>query len=140
MTIAVAHQASSSTRTIALQEAGREAHQRGADLAVLHIVESLDLDVTEAYRQGVDDEVRTALGAIGVSDVSWRLHLATAPEDDVATAILDLTTTAGADLLVIGARRRSPLGKFLLGSLTQTLILTADVPVLVVKSPGQRDD
>jgi nucleotide-binding universal stress UspA family protein len=45
-----------------------------------------------------------------------------------------LTQTAKAGLLVIGARRRSPAGKFLLGSVTQSLILAADVPVLVVKS------
>ena len=34
---------------------------------------------------------------------------------------------------MIGARRRSPVGKALLGSVTQTLILDADIPVLVVK-------
>jgi nucleotide-binding universal stress UspA family protein len=41
----------------------------------------------------------------------------------------------GPDLLVIGARRRSPMGKAFLGSVAQNLILDADVPVLVVKSP-----
>jgi nucleotide-binding universal stress UspA family protein len=35
---------------------------------------------------------------------------------------------------VIGARRRSPVGKALTGSVAQTVILQADVPVLVVKS------
>ena len=39
------------------------------------------------------------------------------------------------DLLVIGARRRSPMGKAFLGSVTQNLLLDVDVPVLVVKSP-----
>ena len=36
--------------------------------------------------------------------------------------------------MVIGARRRSPVGKALMGSVTQTLILRAGVPVLVLKS------
>ena len=40
---------------------------------------------------------------------------------------------ADAEVLVIGARRRSPLGKFLLGSATQTIILDAPMPVLVIK-------
>jgi nucleotide-binding universal stress UspA family protein len=40
----------------------------------------------------------------------------------------------GADLLVIGARRRSPVGKALLGSVAQTVILEAALPVLVVKA------
>jgi nucleotide-binding universal stress UspA family protein len=40
---------------------------------------------------------------------------------------------AGADLLVIGARRRSPVGKAFLGSVTQEILLDASIPVLVVK-------
>jgi nucleotide-binding universal stress UspA family protein len=38
------------------------------------------------------------------------------------------------DLLVLGARRRSPVGKALMGSVAQTIILEANVPVLVVKT------
>jgi nucleotide-binding universal stress UspA family protein len=133
MTVAVAHQASSSSRTIALQQAAREAQLRGADLAVLHVVESLDLDIEDAYRHSLSDEVKSAFSEIGASDVPWQLYLATA-QDDVAETILELTGKIQADLLIIGARRRSPVGKALLGSVTQTLILQADVPVLVVKS------
>ncbi len=134
MTVAVAHQASSATRTLALQEAAREARLRDTDLAVLHVVESLDLDVQEAYRTSLEAEVESAFTDVGVSGVGWQLHLATAQED-VAASILDLARKADARLLIIGARRRSPVGKFLLGSVTQTLILGA-VPVLVVKAPA----
>jgi nucleotide-binding universal stress UspA family protein len=133
MTVAVAHQASSSTRTIALHEAAREAQLRGTDLAVLHVVESLDLDIEDAYQRGVQDEIESAFADIGAAGVPWQLHLATAQED-VAATILDLTRKADADLLIIGARRRSPVGKLILGSVTQTLILEAEIPVLVVKS------
>jgi nucleotide-binding universal stress UspA family protein len=135
MTVAVAHQASSASRDIALREGAREAQSRNADLAVLHVVESLDLDIEDAYRNSLKDEVESALSDVGAAEVPWQLHLATASED-VAEAILDLTTKSGADLLIIGARRRSPVGKALLGSVTQTLILEAELPVLVVKSPG----
>jgi nucleotide-binding universal stress UspA family protein len=41
-----------------------------------------------------------------------------------------------AELLVIGARRRTPVGKLFMGSVTQSIILHADVPVLVVKAPA----
>ena len=133
MTVAVAHQASSSSRTIALHQAAREAQLRGTDLAVLHIVETLDLDVEDAYQHSVQDEVESAFAEIGAAAVPWQLHLATA-EQDVAATILDLTSKVGAELLIIGARRRSPVGKLILGSVTQTLILEAEVPVLVVKS------
>jgi nucleotide-binding universal stress UspA family protein len=46
----------------------------------------------------------------------------------VAATILDLAKKADADLLIIGARRRSPGGKLILGSVTQTLILEAEIP------------
>ena len=137
MTVAVAHQASSSSKTIALQEAGREALMRGTDLAVLHVVESLDLDVEDAYRNSLTDEINSALADVSASEVSWQLHFATAP-DDVPETILSLAGTADASLLIIGARRRSPVGKALLGSVTQTLILEAEIPVLVVKAGATR--
>ncbi|MEJ2861380.1 universal stress protein [Actinomycetospora flava] len=38
------------------------------------------------------------------------------------------------DLLVVGVRRRSPVGKALLGDVTQRLLLEAEVPVLAVKA------
>ena len=132
MTVAVAHQVASASNEIALQVAAQEAALRGTDLAVLHIVNGLDLDVSEAYQQGVADEVDKALRAVDAEEVSWQLHLDVG-EDDVAEKVLDLTEQVGASLLVIGARRRSPVGKFLLGSVTQTLVLQSDVPIVIVK-------
>ena len=131
MTIAVAHQVSATSR-IAIEQAVQEATFRGTDLAVLHVVESIDPDRQEAYRLGVSDEIEKVVGKD--CEVSWGLHLATAGPD-VAGALLGLVESVGAELLVIGARRRSPVGKALLGSVTQTLILEANLPVLVVKSP-----
>ena len=133
MSVAVAHQVSPTSR-IALAEAAREASMRQTDLAVLHVVESLDLDIAAANRSGVSDEVERVLHESGL-DVSWELHLATG-EENVADAILTLVQDVDAEVLVIGARRRSPVGKFLLGSVTQTLILQAPLPVLVVKDRG----
>jgi nucleotide-binding universal stress UspA family protein len=131
MTVAVAHQVSATSR-IALEQAVREAGYRGTDLAVLHVVESIDPDRQEAYRLGISDEIEKVVGEDCV--VTWNLHLATAGPD-VAGALLRLVEAMPADLLVIGARRRSPVGKALMGSVAQTLILEANLPVLVVKSP-----
>jgi len=132
VTVALAHQASSAAKDLALREAVRQAFLRRTDLAVLHIVESLDLDVADAYRNGLTDDIEASLAELGTRDVSWKLHLDVG-DTDVAEKILELTDKVGAEVLVIGARRRSPVGKFFLGSVTQTLILEADVPVIVVK-------
>ncbi len=104
---------------------------------MLHVVESLDLDVEDAYRNSLTAEIDSALADVTATEVPWQLHLATAP-DDVAETILRLAGTADAGLLIIGARRRSPVGKALLGSVTQTLILEAEIPVLVVKAGATR--
>jgi nucleotide-binding universal stress UspA family protein len=131
MTVAVAHQISATSRK-ALVEAVREANYRGTDLAVLHVVESIDADSKEAYRLGVSDEIERVVGE--GPPVSWKLHLETA-RGDLGDALLKLVESVDADLLVIGARRRSPVGKALLGSVAQTVILEANLPVLVVKAP-----
>lgn len=39
-------------------------------------------------------------------------------------------------LIVLGIRRRSRVGKLLLGSIAQTILLEVDCPVLVVKATG----
>jgi nucleotide-binding universal stress UspA family protein len=131
VTVAVAHQVSATSRK-ALVQAVQEAKYRDTDLAVLHVVDSIDPDRREAYRLGVSDEIEKVVGPD--PGVPWRLHLATAGTD-VAGALLELVRSVDADLLVIGARRRSPVGKALLGSVAQTLVLEADLPVLVVKAP-----
>jgi nucleotide-binding universal stress UspA family protein len=132
MTVAVAHQDSATAR-LALSHAVQEAKFRDTDLAVLHVVDSaLDADREEAYRLGVSDEIERAVGQD--SEVIWKLHLQIR-RGDVGDAIVVLTDQLRPDLLVLGARRRSPVGKALLGSVAQTIILEANVPVLVVKNP-----
>jgi nucleotide-binding universal stress UspA family protein len=131
MTVAVAHQVSATSRK-ALFEAVREARYRDTDLAVLHVVASIDADNKEAYRLGVSDEIEKVVG--DGPPIAWKLHLVTAG-GDLGDALLGLVDAVDADLLVIGARRRSPVGKALLGSVAQTVILEAKLPVLVVKAP-----
>jgi nucleotide-binding universal stress UspA family protein len=105
---------------------------RRTSLAVIHVVDTLDLDKAEALRAGLADEVDKALAAAGNEQLEWALY-PVAGQGEVAEAVLRTAGEAGAELLVIGARRRSPVGKFLLGSVTQTIILDADMPVMVVK-------
>ena len=52
---------------------------------------------------------------------------------DAGDQIIKLAHELNAELIVIGLRRRSPVGKLLLGSQAQTILLHADCPVLAVK-------
>jgi nucleotide-binding universal stress UspA family protein len=51
----------------------------------------------------------------------------------VAEGIVDLATDVDADLVVIGARNRTPVGKAVFGSVTQSVVLESPVPVTVVR-------
>ena len=55
---------------------------------------------------------------------------------DIADAVLEVADEVGATLVVVGVRHRSPVGKMLLGSVAQRVILDAHCPVLAVK-PAQ---
>ena len=50
---------------------------------------------------------------------------------DPADAIVGTADEVDADLIVVGGRKRSPAGKALFGSVTQTVILSAGRPVMV---------
>lgn len=56
--------------------------------------------------------------------------------DDVADAVVAAADEEQATLIVVGIRHRSPVGKLLLGSVAQRIILEAHCPVLAVKPAG----
>jgi nucleotide-binding universal stress UspA family protein len=56
--------------------------------------------------------------------------------NEPAEDVIAVAAENGADLIVIGLRRRSPVGKLLLGSNAQRILLDADCPVLAVKAQG----
>ncbi len=51
-----------------------------------------------------------------------------------AADLISIAEANRADLIVIGLRRRSPVGKLILGSNAQRILLDARCPVLAVKS------
>lgn len=52
---------------------------------------------------------------------------------DPVDAVLDEIALRGAERLVIGVKRRTPVGKAILGSISQRLLLDSPIPVLAVK-------
>jgi nucleotide-binding universal stress UspA family protein len=135
MSIVLAHQKSNSHQ-LALEQAAKQAQLRQTSLVVIHVPEGVDVDVNEEQRNRLSVEIAEGLQKLGLGDLTWDLQVTTG--EDVADAILDGVADADAELLVIGARRRNPVGKLFMGSVTQKLILRADIPVLVVKAPTGR--
>lgn len=115
----------------AVQFAAREAAQRREQLLVLHIVDDLASPAdTEATRTAV----QAVLDDGGMGDTSWEMRTAEHSGDRVG-ALVDLIADSGTGLFVVGNRRMTPIGKFLLDRSLQRLLLEVDVPVLVVKEP-----
>jgi nucleotide-binding universal stress UspA family protein len=78
------------------------------------------IDAEELQKQ-LDDRIRDAT-----------VEVRTTSQDDVAQVLLDTITDTSAELLVIGIRQRSAVGKFVLGSVAQELLLRANCAVLAV--------
>lgn len=57
-------------------------------------------------------------------------------QHDLADEFLDVARDANASLIVIGLRHRTQVGKFILGSHAQRILMQADRPVLAVKAEG----
>ncbi len=57
-------------------------------------------------------------------------------QHDLADEFLDVAREANASLIVIGLRHRTQVGKFILGSHAQRILMQADRPVLAVKADG----
>ena len=56
---------------------------------------------------------------------------------DPAEELISAADAASADFIIIGLRRRSPVGKLLLGSNAQRVLLDASCPVLAVKAESE---
>lgn len=113
----------------ALEAATAEARTRGVALVVILSERGNRFGSEAPDVESAAEDVRARLASSGVEhDV--RL---TGKGRDVAEEIIDAAQESGAELIVIGLRRRSPVGKLLLGSNAQRILLDAPCPVLAVK-------
>ncbi len=108
-----------------------EAKLRGCKVVVVYSDHGEKLDsATALERTERLDQVHAQLHA---GDVEHDLRHLVRGRDPVRD-VLDTAEELGAELIVIGIRRRSPVGKLVLGSNSQSILLEASIPVLAVKA------
>jgi nucleotide-binding universal stress UspA family protein len=137
MKIVVGHHDTSEARA-ALQRAAELAESEPAELHIVHFAQLPD-DEEDAYKyvaareqeQQASDALAARLRASGIVCEVHHVHDAHEP----AEAILGVAHEVDADLIVIGMRRRTRVGKLIFGSTAQTILIDSECPVLSVKAP-----
>jgi nucleotide-binding universal stress UspA family protein len=116
----------------ALRRAAEEARLRNARLVVVNSHRGgREFDRDDAVESEEDLEaIRAELRDAGVEHEIRQLVRGMDPADDLVNVANDV----GAEFIVIGLRRRSPVGKLILGSNAQRVLLDAPCPVLAVKA------
>lgn len=120
----------SATSEAAFDFAVEEAERRDASLLVLASERAPD----PRKARGVTDQrpLQERLEETGLG-----FELRTVPKrDDPADDILDAVEHDDVDLVILGIRKRTPIGKILLGSTSQRVAIEAPVPVVMVKPEG----
>ena len=112
----------------ALEHGIAEAKLRGTSLRVINST-SGDAYVDARFAQPTEvHDIEERLANCGVE-----YELSQPVGVDAVDELLKTMERSDADLLVIGIRHRNPVGKLLLGSVAQQLLLECPKPVLAVK-------
>ncbi|MEQ4207176.1 universal stress protein [Actinopolymorpha sp. B17G11] len=109
----------------ALQRAAAEAKLRRARLVVVN---------SQSVADPTTDEALAAVRAELTEDGLAHEVREPAPGLEPAEDLIAVAGEVAADFIVIGLRRRSPVGKLILGSNAQRVLLDASCPVLAVKA------
>ncbi len=92
-------------------------------------VDSRTVSSREWYNEeDFPDSVSKAVEMLERAGVTVERHRTVA---EPATGVVEVADEVGADRIVMCGRKRSPVGKVLLGSTTQSVLLNASVPVTV---------
>ncbi len=113
---------------VALEAAITEARLRGTSLTVLNASSGGSLVDPRHADTGTMAGIEQELAAAGIPHTIEH-RSGRDPVDEV----VDLADDPEVELLVIGLRRRSPVGKLLLGSTAQTVLMRAPCNVLAVR-------
>ncbi|QJW37961.1 universal stress protein [Cellulosimicrobium protaetiae] len=118
--------------TAATRAAGRAALLLGTDVVVVNTTRGDRLVDPRWADHDQLVEVGTLLEGAGIEYTVRHLQSSALP----AEVVLGVAAEVAADLVVVGVRHRTPVGKLVLGSTAQQILLGARCPVLAVKPPA----
>lgn len=113
----------------ALLRSVEEARLRGLPLV---IVSSLREESEEEWLRKTEADLAAARERLDRTGVPYEIRQTVAGVG-AADDLVEIAEEVDADLLVIGVRRRSPVGKLILGTQAQRILLDAPCAVLAVK-------
>ena len=116
----------------ALRHAVGEARLHGDELLVVNVSARSD-PPEETFAD--EDEVRQVRSLLESEGLTFTLRQLVRGKD-AADEIVGLAAEHDARCIIIGLRQRSPVGKLLLGSNSQRILLEAHCPVIAVKAAG----
>jgi nucleotide-binding universal stress UspA family protein len=112
----------------ALTHAVAEARMRGTGIVVVNATRG---DALVDDRFASDDDLRGVRA--GLEEAGRAYDVRQSVGADVGDQVLAVAAEIDAALIVLGLRRRTPVGKLIMGSVAQRILLGAHGPVLAVK-------
>ncbi|EYR63402.1 universal stress protein UspA [Actinotalea ferrariae CF5-4] len=114
----------------ALEHSLKEAHNHGDELLVVNVSSRSDPPDTTFATDTELDAVRARLEGEGIRYSLRQLVRGKDPAEEILGLAKELDVRG----IVIGVRHRTPVGKLLLGSNSQRILLEATCPVIAVKA------
>jgi nucleotide-binding universal stress UspA family protein len=114
----------------ALEKGIEIARRRSERLLVVNAVSGGNQDDPSRADTSEAEAVETRLASAGIA-ADFKVFVR---GKDAVTEILELTETLDVSLVIVGMRKRSPLGKLIMGSVSRDILLSVPCPVLAVKA------
>lgn len=132
----------SSTSQIALEEVATRPWPVGSSFEILSVIEPAHVPSTA---EGARDSVRVAEDMVQraiswLRSKGWEAAGGAIADDDPKAVIIDRARSIHADFVVVGSHSRSPLGRFLLGSVAGAILRYAPCSVEIVRAKAGRKE
>ncbi len=128
MTIAVAYRPDEFGRA-ALDWASVHARKTSDSLVIINVSRTQQPRLDTGHARG--HQVQAFAEKLRADQIEFEMRQVRG--ENISEAVLLEVEQAGASIVVIGVRPRSPVGKILMGSVAQSILLDSPVPVVAVK-------